>query len=67
LWKKNLREKSLWEASLWEASLWEASLWEARPRGDYVQDERYIATSTWMCDAIVSGLHSITMDVRRDW
>jgi len=26
-------------------------------RGDYVQDERYIARSTWMCGAIVSGLH----------
>jgi len=27
-------------------------------RGDYVQDERYIAKSTWMCGAIVHGLHN---------
>jgi len=41
-------------------------MWEARPRGDYVQDERYIARSTWMCGAIVSGFHSTPMDVRCD-
>ena len=27
-------------------------------RGDYVQDERYIAKSTWMCGAIVHGWHN---------
>jgi hypothetical protein len=28
-------------------------------RGDYVQDERYIARSTRMCGAIVSVVHGI--------
>jgi hypothetical protein len=36
-------------------------------RGDYVQDERYIAKSTRMCGAIVSGLHSISMEMRCDY
>jgi hypothetical protein len=27
-------------------------------RCDYVQDERYIAKSTWMCGAIVHGRHN---------
>jgi DNA-directed RNA polymerase subunit RPC12/RpoP len=35
-------------------------------RGDYVQDERYIARSTWMCGAIVSVLQN-TPIVRCDY
>jgi hypothetical protein len=28
-------------------------------RGDYAQDVRYIAKSTWMCGAIVHDLHYV--------
>jgi hypothetical protein len=35
-------------------------------RGEYVQDERYIAKSTRMCGAIVSVLQNITIE-RRDF
>jgi hypothetical protein len=36
-------------------------MWDvgAASRGDYVQDERYIARSTWMCGAMVSVLHTV--------
>jgi hypothetical protein len=61
----------LWDTGLWDIGLWDTGFVGYRvvggaSRGDYVQDERYIARSTWMCGAIVSGLHSISMDVRRD-
>ena len=39
------------------------SLWEepvgAASRGDYAQDVRYIARSTWMCGAIGKVVHDV--------
>jgi len=40
-------------------TLWETIAVGGAPRGDYVQDERYIAWSTWMCGAIDQGLHEV--------